>query len=248
MRSPTRLRIFSNGWRAALSSAAEIELPREASAARSNGQIFMAVMPSPSSSSARSSARVKKRIEVVVVAVLAQPPVGAALAGRLAHVLGAGAGVVGADAVAREAAEELGDRLAGGLAEEVPERDVDGRIATGFGAGGPEADIADKVAGNQVDGQRIAAEEQRRGGLVDVRLHRARPEERLAKAGDPGVGVDLHPQQVGVFRDADCLDFGDLHVGLVSQPAKRLPGWPRTPGLRAKRLPAWGALARAASS
>ena len=45
----------------------------------------------------------------------------------VADVLVAGAGVVGADALAGAAAEQLGDRLVGGLAAEVPERDVDRR-------------------------------------------------------------------------------------------------------------------------
>ena len=47
-RSPTALRIFSNGSSAALRSAAEMCRPRVFSAAWSNGQIFMAVMPSAS--------------------------------------------------------------------------------------------------------------------------------------------------------------------------------------------------------
>ncbi len=60
--SPTALRIFSKGSRAAFRSAAEMSLPRVFSAAWSNGQIFIAVMPSSSSSSASSPARVRKAL------------------------------------------------------------------------------------------------------------------------------------------------------------------------------------------
>ena len=104
---------------------------------------------------------------------------------RLAHVARAGAGVVGADAVAREAAEELGDRLAGDLAEQVPQRDVEGGVAAEFGAGRAEADIGDEVAGDAIDGERIAAEHLRRDHLMDVGLDGRGGEERLAEADQP---------------------------------------------------------------
>ena len=84
----------------------------------SNGQIFMAVIPSDRRSCANSSARSRNAFEVVVVMVVGrQSPIVGALALILAHVGGAGAGVVGADPVPREAAEQLRDRLSGHLAE-----------------------------------------------------------------------------------------------------------------------------------
>ena len=60
MRSPTAARIFSKGSSAAFRSQEEMYCPRVFSAAASNGQIFIAVMPSSSSDSASSSARCRK--------------------------------------------------------------------------------------------------------------------------------------------------------------------------------------------
>ena len=57
MRSPAAARIFSKGRRAFFSSWFEMVQPWLRSAAISNGQIFMAVMPSASKDCASSSAR-----------------------------------------------------------------------------------------------------------------------------------------------------------------------------------------------
>ncbi len=58
--SPTASRIFANGSSARVMSAAEMYCPRLFSAARSNGQIFIAVIPSASRLSASSSAWFRK--------------------------------------------------------------------------------------------------------------------------------------------------------------------------------------------
>ena len=99
---------------------------------------------------------------------------------RIADVVVAGAGVVGADAVAEGSPEQLVDGLVGNLAEEVPEGDVEGGVAAGLGAGGAVADVAVEVAGVEVDLERVFAEQIGRDGLVDVGLDRLRPEERFA--------------------------------------------------------------------
>ena len=59
MASPTRSRIASKGLRHSRKVAGSMSRPFVASAAASNGHIFIAVMPSASSSSARSPARLR---------------------------------------------------------------------------------------------------------------------------------------------------------------------------------------------
>src|SRR6185312_10557076 len=78
----------------------------------------------------------------------------------------AGAGVVGANLVMAEAAQELMDRLARRLAEEIPERDIDGRQPPHLGAAAAESDIGRAQGmGMLVDAQGILAQEIRRGTL-----------------------------------------------------------------------------------
>jgi hypothetical protein len=73
---------------------------------------------------------VQERVQVFVRAgrgLRIQAPVFRRLSGFLAHVAIAGAGVVCADPFARQPAQQLVNGLAGRLAENVPQRDVDGR-------------------------------------------------------------------------------------------------------------------------
>ena len=58
--SPTALRIFAKGSSASRNSRGVMSSPPERSAAMSNGQIFIAVMPCSSSDCATSSARYRK--------------------------------------------------------------------------------------------------------------------------------------------------------------------------------------------
>ena len=165
------------------------------SAARSNGQIFIAVMPSLEQIVGQFVGSVEEGVEIVVALGLSpdQAPVGDLLAARLAHIGRARAGIVGADALAAEAAEQLRDRLAGRLAEQVPERDVERRIAAHLGAGRPEAEIADEILRDAVDRQRVAPKHSRRRCFVHIGLDRARHEESLAETDEPLVGVDAQP-------------------------------------------------------
>ena len=114
--------------------------------------------------------------------------------------------------LAREAAEKLRDRLPGDLAEEIPERDVERRIAPDLRAGRAESDIAGQVLGDPVDGERIATEKLRSDQLVHIGFDGLRQEERLAQSDEPLVGVDAKPKQVGEFVEPDRFDGGDLHA------------------------------------
>ena len=118
------------------------------------------------------------------------------------HVVGASAGVVDADIVAGFAAKQLDDRLAGRFAEQVPQSDVDGRVAPGLGAGRTEAQIADEIAGDAVDGQWILAEQARGDIVVDVGFDRPDHKKGFAEADDALVGFHLDPEDVGELRGA----------------------------------------------
>jgi hypothetical protein len=111
---------------------------------------------------------VEEGVEVLVGAGRrVQAPVAGQLALAAAHVAVAGAGVVGADLLAREAAQALVDRLAGGLAPQVPERDVDRGEAAHLGPAARETQVAgEQVARVPVDQQRVPAEQAGRHALV----------------------------------------------------------------------------------
>ena len=131
--------------------------------------------------------------------------------GPRAHIAVAGAGVVDAHLVVRQAAQELIDRLFGNPAPQIPKRDVDGRAPAGLGAGAGEADIGCEVAGDAFNLQRIAADEGRRRGFMDIGLGGARAEECLAQSDHAGIGVNPHPEEVGEFIEADGFDARDFH-------------------------------------
>ena len=77
---------------------------------------------------------VQEAVQVVIgIMAAVEPEVGAALSPGLLDVVAAGAGVVGADRAPGEAAQQLRDGLTDGLAENIPQRDVEGRIAAHFG-------------------------------------------------------------------------------------------------------------------
>ena len=179
---------------------------------------------------ASSSARWRKGVEVLVGAFrlpleppVVRPPVGAA-----PDVAVARAGVVGADPLPREPAQQLVDRLPGGLPEEVPERDVHRRPPPGLDSGAGEADVGRQIAADPLDGEGVAAEHGHRRRLVEIRLDGPRPEERLPEPDEPLVGVHPHPEHVRELVEPHRLERRDLHVSFPSfQPFTR----DRTPHL-----------------
>ena len=145
-----------------------------------------------------------------------QRPVLAALEQRVllgrAHMLVAGAGVVDRHALVGAAAEQPPQRLAQRLPINVPERDVDGRIAAHLGAGVARADIdAAERAVVQFDVARVLAEQIGRDVVVDVACDRTGRPEGLAGADDAGIGMDAQPEQEREFRKLQRLDRDDLH-------------------------------------
>ena len=147
----------------------------------------------------------------ILIGPLGGRALGLPLAGDLiqpaAHIAVAGAGVVGADPVVAEPAQELMDRLARRLAEEIPERDVDGGEPPHLRAAAAEPDIgrAERV-GMLVDPQGVLAQQIGRGAFVDIGRDGLGAEEGLAQADQPLVGHHLDPDQIGELRQLDRLD------------------------------------------
>src|SRR5688572_16909825 len=112
-----------------------------------------------------------------------EAPVLRALPARGADVAVPRTGVVRADRVAARATENLIERLAGELAEEVPERDVEGGRSARLDARAAKAEIAGEPASEAVDLERIAAKHARRDVLVQVRLDARGGIARLAQPG-----------------------------------------------------------------
>ena len=65
------------------------------------------------------------------------------------------------------------------------------------------------MARRRLDLPRIAADQPGGDLLVQDRFDRLRAAEGLAQAGQPLVGFDLHPDQVGAFGDPDGTQGGD---------------------------------------
>ena len=154
---------------------------------------------------------VQKAVQIVIDAVRTKPVIRGGLPGRLLDVIGPGAGVVGADLVAGEAAQKLRDRLAGGLAEQVPQRDVERRIAAHLGPGRTEAHIARQLRRQPAYRQWIAPDHPRGHIVVQMRFDRRRAEKGLPQPGQTLVGMHQDPDQVGTFGNSDRFQPGDLH-------------------------------------
>jgi hypothetical protein len=134
------------------------------------------------------------------------------LAASRTHVAVAGAGVVRADRRARLAAEEIDHATARGLADEVPEGDVDRRVPARLDTGGSGADVVLESDPERIQPGRILSDEAADGRLVEVRLDLGGAEERLAEADEPGVRMEPHEEDVGKLTQPDCLDARDAHV------------------------------------
>jgi hypothetical protein len=106
----------------------------------------------------------------------------------------------------------LGDRLARRFAEEIPQRDVDRRIAAHFRAAGGKAEIAGQIAGDAIDGERIAADQFGRRRFVNIGFDGAGAHECLAESDKALVRMHAHPKKIGMFVDADGFEFDDLHL------------------------------------
>ena len=74
-----------------------------------------------------------------------------------------------------------------------------------------------------LDRQRVLAQEEWGGDVVDVGLDRRGPEEGVAEADKPLVGVDQHEGDLWVRLDVDGLERGDLHK-VTSLPDVHGPG------------------------
>src|SRR5439155_3445515 len=153
----------------------------------------------------------------VLIGPLRHRALGLPLTGYLihpaAHVAVSGAGVVCADPIAAKTPQQLVNRLAGHLAEEIPERDVDGGETPHLHAAAAEPDIG----GTQrmrvlVDAQGVLAQQVGCRALMDVGSDGIGAEEGLAQAYRPLIGMDLDPQKIGELREQYSFDRGDPHA------------------------------------
>ena len=158
---------------------------------------------------------VEKGVQVFVGATCGrrvEAPVPRLLSAAFTDVAVAGAGIVDADLVVREAAQALMDWLSDSLAEQVPQRDVHGGRGAHLHAAAAEAEILIlQRPGMTVDLQRGLPEQQRRHGLMDLRLDSAGAKEGLPESDQSLVGVDVDPEQIGKLPESDRLEGRDLH-------------------------------------
>ena len=154
---------------------------------------------------------VHKAVQIVILRAVADAVIGGHLAGRFLDVFGARTGVIGANFAAGKAAEQLGYGLTRGLAKQIPQRDVKGRIAPHFRPRRAKAQIPHQISRQSVNFQRVAANHA--GGYVFMHMgfHRGRPEKGLAQAHQPLIGMHLQPDQVRPFGHADGFKGCDLH-------------------------------------
>ena len=98
------------------------------------------------------------------------------------------------------------------LAEKIPKGNVDRGIAARLGTGGAPAEIVARQFGiDALDLERVLAEDLRRDGLMQIGLNSLGPEEGLAEADRPFIGVQQHEDDVAEFLDAQGFERGDLH-------------------------------------
>src|SRR5207249_3729369 len=122
-----------------------------------------------------------------------------------------GAGVVNPHPLAHRAAQAAIDRQPDALAEEVPQRDVDGGQPARFGADGAKRHALSEGVCVPRHLAWILAEQIGHGDLADVTGRGLGAKERLAQADQTLVRVDLNPEQVGVRGRLQRFDAGDLH-------------------------------------
>ena len=121
--------------------------------------------------------------------------------------------VVDGDAIARATAQQVIDRLAGVLPQQVPQRDVNCRDRARFCPGEAKEVYGGKHVGPVVlDVEGRLADQQVRQHVVDDRGDRSRRVERLAEADEPVVGVNPKPQRIRLSIDPDGFQLLDLHT------------------------------------
>ena len=140
-------------------------------------------------------------------------PLAVTAAVLVAAVHRAAAGVVGGDAVVGEAAEQLPDRRAERLAEDVPERGIDRGDRPHLDAGATPARRALRVEAVPVplDLAGVLAQEHRGCPVVDGAADRGGGVVGVARPDQALVGVDADEDEERDLADLDGLERGDLH-------------------------------------
>jgi hypothetical protein len=106
----------------------------------------------------------------------------------------------------------LVERLSAHLAEDVPEGDVDRRVAALLDARARRAQVAAERGCVPLDLERILAEQVGRNGLVQVGIDSLGAEERLSEAEVPFVCPHRDEEEIGELLEAEGVELRDLHL------------------------------------
>jgi len=137
---------------------------------------------------------VQESVQVIIDMGLSRiPPILDILAIRALDVIKPCTGIVGADRLPRKPAQKLRNRLSRGLAENIPQGNIDSRISPHFHPGRAEAQIPHQIPRQRINLQGIAPQKARRNPFMDIGLYCGRAEKRLAQPGDALIRVQFNP-------------------------------------------------------
>ena len=135
----------------------------------------------------------------------------------------ADAGVVDPNALAAAPAQQVVDRPAVVLAQNIPQRHIHGADRARLAAAvAEEIDRREHVVPVALDIERAAPDQQRREDIVDDGADGARHIEGFAETDQAFVGVDAQPHGIGLLVDPDRLKAGDFHPNLAVQKSDRV--------------------------
>ena len=120
------------------------------------------------------------------------------------------------------------------LAENVPQRDVDCRIASGLcPCGAPAQIVFREHAIDGLDLQRIAPQQLRGHGFMQIGLYSLRTQKSLPEPDEAFIGMEPQEDQIAEFLQADRLKRRYLHDGfcLRLEEEEALPHQDVHPGL-----------------
>src|SRR5262249_54218216 len=126
------------------------------------------------------------------------------------NIVGSSAGVVDANAIPDWSAQHCVERLARGLAMDIPQGHVHSGIGPHLGAGAAEPDIGTHLSVQRLDPAGILTEQHWRNAVVNVGLNCRTAEPALAQADNVLVGVDTYPDEGSARPQSDRLNLSDF--------------------------------------
>src|SRR5207302_700637 len=111
----------------------------------------------------------------------------------------------------RRSTQKLVDRSPGGLAEQIPQSDVDGRVTSPLHTRTARAEVRPQADTQRLDRSGVRTEQARGRAGMDIRRDLRRAKEGLAESSESRVGVDLDKQEVRKLVQGDGVDLSDAH-------------------------------------